>query len=176
MEKLILYGSCYGTAQRYAVKLAEMAGVEAVPYRGFRGISGSCHIFYVGSLYAGRVTGLSKTIRKLSGKQDCKLTILTVGLADPHLEKTAVHIAKAVQKQVPSGLFQKTELFHLRGGLDYPRLHWRHKAMMRMMYWQLDRIPPEERDQETEDMRKTRYETVDFTDFTSLERIAQRIR
>ena len=63
MNGVILYGSHYGSARRYAQALAESTGIVAVPYANAPQLAGKHTIVYVGALYAGGVLGLSKTFR-----------------------------------------------------------------------------------------------------------------
>ena len=61
-KELIIYGSRYGSAKRYAERLAEMTGIEAVEYKEAKGLGDCDRIVYLGSLYAGGVTGLKQTV------------------------------------------------------------------------------------------------------------------
>ena len=91
MDPVILYGSRYGNARRYAEVLGEREGIPVLPFRQAADLNRFDTILYIGSLYAGRVTGLSKTMRR----KDCagkRIIILTVGLADGEKEKNAVNI------------------------------------------------------------------------------------
>ena len=58
MNSVILYGSHYGSARRYAQALAESTGIVAVPYTDAPRLSDKHAIVYVGALYAGGVLGL----------------------------------------------------------------------------------------------------------------------
>ena len=66
MEHIIIYGSQYGSSRRYAEKLSEQTGIPAVSYKDAPDLSGRSVVVYLGSLYAGGVLGLSKTLRGLS--------------------------------------------------------------------------------------------------------------
>lgn len=63
MEHIIIYGSQYGSSRRYAEKLSEQTGIPAVSYKDAPDLSGRSVVVYLGSLYAGGVLGLSKTLR-----------------------------------------------------------------------------------------------------------------
>ena len=83
MEHIIIYGSQYGSSRRYAEKLSEQTGIPAVSYKDAPDLSGRSVVVYLGSLYAGGVLGLSKTLRGFSLQDGQKLILVTVGLADP---------------------------------------------------------------------------------------------
>ena len=65
MDNIIIYGSKYGSARRYAEKLSQMTNIAAVNYKDAPSLSGQDMIVYIGAIYAGGVTGLTKTLRGL---------------------------------------------------------------------------------------------------------------
>ena len=66
MKEIILYGSQYGSARRYAEKLSEQTGIPAASYKDAPDLSNMKTIVYLGGLYAGGVLGLMKTLRGFS--------------------------------------------------------------------------------------------------------------
>ena len=76
-------------------------------------------IIYVGGLYAGGVRGMAKT---------------------------AKNIRKAALRQIPKPLADRTEFYHLRGGIDYEKLSFKHRMMMKMLYEQVKKQPVGEQD------------------------------
>ena len=66
MKTLIIYGSQYGSTKRYAERLSEITGIEAVDYKKAKGIEGFDRIIFMGGLYAGGVLGLKKTVGKMT--------------------------------------------------------------------------------------------------------------
>ena len=61
-KSLIIYGTNYGTAKRYAGELAKRTGIQAVSYEKIE-IPKDCEmIIYLGGLYAGGVKGLKETL------------------------------------------------------------------------------------------------------------------
>ena len=69
MKTLIIYGSQYGSTKRYAERLAEMTGMEAVDYKAAKSINEYNKIIHLGALYAGGVLGLKKTVGKMTDGQ-----------------------------------------------------------------------------------------------------------
>ena len=65
MEKLIVYGSQYGTTKRYAEKFSEMTGVPCLSYENVKTLSGYGLVIHFGGLYAGGVKGLKTTVKAL---------------------------------------------------------------------------------------------------------------
>lgn len=179
MAHIIIYGSHYGSTRRYAEKLSEQTNIPAVSYRQVRDLSSMRTIIYLGGLYAGGVLGLSKTLRSFSFQDWQKLLIITVGLADPNELENRNNIHASLQRQLPAELLDRAKVFHLRGGIDYQKLSFGHRTMMKLLYQSLRRVPLEKQTAENRALIETYGKQVDFTDFSALEPIIleiQRIR
>ena len=134
MGAIIIYGSCYGTAKIYAEALAERLKCEALPYDKIKEPDEYEEVIYVGGLYAGGIMGMAKTAKKISADKCKRFVVITVGLADPADEKNVENIRKAAIRQIPNSLADRTEFYHLRGGIDYEKLSFKHRMMMKMLY------------------------------------------
>ena len=132
MKSLIIYGSQYGTTKRYAEKFAEMTKFPVISYEDLKNVIDYERIIYFGGLYAGGVKGLKNTVKKLS--PNTKLIIVTVGLADVRDKENINSIRSSIRKQVPEYLLKESSFFHLRGGIDYQKLTFKHKTMMTLLY------------------------------------------
>ncbi len=175
MENIIVYGSQYGSTRRYAQKLSEQTGIPAVSYKEAPVLSNRKIIVYLGSLYAGGVLGLAKTMRGVSLRSGQRLLIVTVGLADPNEAENQNNIRASLQKQLPSALLDRAKMFQLRGGIDYQRLSFGHRTMLKLLYQSLRKIPPEKQTAENQAFIETYGKQVDFTDFNTLEPIIREI-
>ena len=170
MNTLILYGSQYGTAKRYAEKFAEMTHFPVISYEDVKTLTDYEQIIYFGALYAGGVKGLKNTVKKIS--PNTKLIIVTVGLADVCDKENISNIRNSIRKQVPEHLLGAASVFHLRGGIDYSKLNFKHKTMMKMLYHSLKSKPAESLTQEDKALIETYNQKVDFVDYDSLKQIA----
>ena len=173
MKTLIIYGSQYGTTERYAVKFAEMTDLPAVSYEDVNTLTDCERVIYFGGLYAGGVKGLKSTVKKLP--PGVKLVIVTVGLADVCDEKNISNIRDSIKKQVPAPLLEKAAIFHLRGGIDYRKLSFKHKMMMTLLYKKAEKLPEDQKTAEVRAMLETFNSKVDFVDFSRLAYIAESI-
>lgn len=176
MNAIILYGSKYGSTQRYADRLSEETGIQAVSYREAPALSDKGVIVYLGALYAGGVLGLAKTLRGFTLGDCQKLFIATVGLADPLEEGNRENIRKALKKQISDKLWQQAGIYHLRGGIDYQRLSLGHRAAMALLCQTLRRKPEAQWSEEDRALVETYGKQVDFTEFSMLEPLIQDIR
>ena len=171
---LIVYGSRYGSARRYAEELARRTGGEAVPYKEARH-AGEDTLVYFGGVYAGGVKGLARTARRLHADTVARILVATVGLADPADEKNAQNLRGAVFAAVPAPLHGKVQVLHLRGGIDYAKLSAPPRFLMKLLYSAEKRTPPEKRGAEARAIVETYGKAVDFTDFSALDAIADRV-
>lgn len=165
----IVYGSHYGTTERYAQELSRRVGIPTMDYRRMGEISSQDTVIYLGGLYAGGLVGLKKSLPKL--KTTANLIVVTVGLADPEEEKNVQHIRASVTKQLGEELTAKTTFIHLRGGIDYGKLNMLHRTMMRMLYSQIKKKPVDQLSEEDQELIATYGKKVDFTDLSSVEKI-----
>jgi len=169
--KIIIYGSQYGTTKKYAEELARRTNIEAKCYDDIDDVNLYSTIIYFGALYAGGVMGMKKTFSKLISAVDKNVIIATVGLADPlDLENTTT-IKKGMEKQLSKDLFKHAHILHLRGGIDYSCLGFKHKTMMAMLYKKAIGLPKEKKTAEVEAMIETYNKKVDFIDFSRLDEI-----
>ena len=170
MNTLIIYGSQYGTTKRYAEKFAEMMHFPVVSYEAVKTLTDYERIIYFGALYAGGVKGLKNTVKKLS--PNTKLIIVTVGLADVCDQENISKIRSSIRRQVPEHLLKAASVFHLRGGIDYSKLNFKHRTMMKMLYHSLKSKSTESLTQEDKAFIETYNKKVNFVDYDSLKRIA----
>ncbi len=174
MNTLIIYGSQYGSTKRYAERLAELTGTEAVDYKEAKNLGGYDRIVYLGALCAGGVMGLKKTLGKMAS---CKeLFVVTVGLADPNDTEYFSEIKKSLKAQIPVDLYNEEKIFHLRGAIDYTQLNMKHRLMLSMFHSMASKMPESERKADAKAMLETYNRQVDFVDFNSLEPIVNTLR
>lgn len=174
MNAIILYGSCYGTSQTYAEALSQQTGIPARSFRAATDLDRYDTFVYIGSLYAGKVLGLARTLKRVKTLET--LLVVTVGLADPALPDNLAHIRAGLDKQVPKALLGKMEHLHLRGAIDYGTLSRKHSLMMSFLVSSLKRQPAEQQTPETKALIDTFGQAVDFTDLAALAPIAARLR
>ena len=174
MDQLIIYGSQYGTTQRYAERFSELTRLPCIRSEAVKDLSPYGRVIHFGGLYAGGVKGLRRTLRALG--EHTGLVIVTVGLADVTDKENLANIRSSLRRQVPSRLWEKTQVFHLRGGIDYRKLSLKHKAMMTLLYHSVKNQPEEQKTAETRAMIETFNKAVDFVDFRTLEPIVEAVR
>ena len=176
MNGIIIYGSYYGTTKQYAEELSKRTNIQAISYENVNEINNYNNIIYLGGLYAGGVLGMSKTLKKLNNISNKNIIIITVGLADPTDEKNIDNIRNNIKSQISKEIFEKAKICCLRGGIDYSKLNFAHKTMMKLLYNAIKKIPKEKLTAENKAMIETYNQKVNFVDFSNLDSIIAEIQ
>ena len=171
--EIIIYGSEYGNAKKYAEELSARTGITMVSYKEVTNPDDYDTIIYIGSLYAGGILGMKKTFAGWKDSRGKRIIIATVGLADPLSKKNTDHIKEEMKKQLAEGVYNNATVFHLRGGIDYSKLSFKHRAMMRFVY---NKAKKEPENAETKALIETYNKEVDFIDFDSLQPVIECIK
>ena len=171
----ILYGSHYGTTKQYAEELSRRTNIEVSSFKTIKDINQYDTIIYLGGLYAGGVLGMAKTLKNLNDVSHKKIILVTVGLADPTDEVNKNNIRNNIKRQLKKEVFEKAKIFHLRGGIDYSKLNFGHKTMLRLLYNSIKNLPEEKQTAEDKAMIETYNKKVNFIDFSSLDDIIREI-
>ena len=167
MNKIIVYASRYGSTRRYADKLSELTGVEAVDYSKVKDISAYDKVIYMGSILAGTVTGLKKTVSKMKAGQE--LVIVTVGMLDPKDPETVTGLRSNIKQQIPADFYDESRIFHLQGCIDYPNLNLSHRMLMSMMHSMASKKPESELDAVSRTVLATYGQRIDYVDLSTLD-------
>ena len=171
----ILYGSHYGTTKQYAEELSRRTNIEVSSFKTIKDINQYDTIIYLGGLYAGGVLGMAKTLKNLNDVSHKKIILVTVGLADPTDEVNKNNIRNNIKRQLKKEVFEKAKIFHLRGGIDYSKLNFGHKTMLKLLYNSIKNLPEEKQTAEDKAMIETYNKKVNFIDFSSLDDIIHEI-
>lgn len=175
MNKIIIYGTHYGTTKKYAEELANRTNIKAISYENVEDINDYDTIIYLGGLYAGGVLGMAKTFKKLNNPSK-NIIIATVGVADPTDEINENNIRNNIKSQLKKEIFENAKIFHLRGGIDYKKLNFVHKTMLKLLYNKVKNLPKDKQTPEDKAMIETYNKKVDFVDFSSLGKIIDEIQ
>ena len=119
---------------------------------------------------------MSKTLKKLNNISNKNIIIITVGLADPTDEKNIDNIRNNIKSQISKEIFEKAKICCLRGGIDYSKLNFAHKTMMKLLYNAVKKIPKEKLTAENRAMIETYNQKVNFVDFSNLDSIIAEIQ
>ena len=170
-KQIIIYGSQYGSTKRYAEQLSKSTWVEAINYKEVKEVGEYQRIVYLGGLFAGGVMGLKKTVSKMTSQQE--LVLVTVGMTDPNEATYFEGIRKALKAQLPASFYDENKIFHLRGAIDYGKLGFKHRILMKMFHSMMLKKPESELTADAKAMLETYGKQVDFVDFDGLKPIIE---
>ena len=85
------------------------------------------------------------------------------------------NIRNSIKNQIPKEVFERAKIFHLRGGIDYSKLNFVHKTMMKLLYNAVKNLPEEKQTAENRAMIETYNKIVNFIDFSRLDKIINKI-
>lgn len=176
MKEIIIYGSKYGSAKRYAEELSKKTGIPTVRYEDAGNIGAANTLVYIGAVYAGGILGLKKTLGKLKNTGGKKIVIATVALGDPKDKASVTNLRKSLKRQLSDEMYSNAKIFHLRGGVDYSKMGFMDKKMMGMMYRMLRKKPQDEQSADVRIMLETYNKTVDLVDLDTLSPIVEYLK
>ncbi len=160
--KIIIYGTVYGSSKRYAEILSQKYNMEMKSFNEIKDINIYDEIIYIGSLYAGGVLGMQKTLNKIKDLTNKKIIIVTCGVANPLDLENIETIRNNMKKQLKEEIFNISRIYHVRGAIDYTKLSGKHKFMMKLLYKKCIKIPEEERTPDMRGLIETYDKQVDF--------------
>jgi len=172
MEKVIvIYKSRYGFTKKYAHWIAQELGAELMEAGNIKAseLQNYDVIIYGGGLYAGGVNGFSLITKSFQSIADKSLYLFTVGAADVSDGKNINSIRSSLSKVLTPEMESKINIFHFRGGIDYPKLSFIHRTMMSTMVKTIKKKPEPELSNEEKIMLATYGQVVDFTDKSAID-------
>ena len=163
---IIIYGSLHGSAKRYAEGLSASTGINALEYKKVKNLDTYKRVIYIGSIYAGGVTGLKKTVSRLVPGQEFYLA--TVGLVDPGDKAFFDAFKEALKKQIPTPFLDEKRIFHLRGAIDFNKLELKYRFLLKMMNSMASKTPEDQQTAEMKGVKAIYGQKVDYVDLESL--------
>ena len=175
---VVVYESKYGSTKKYAKWLSEELSCDLIEKKNttIDKLLGYDTIIYGGGLYAGGVSGIkliTKNFDKISNKN---LILFTCGLANTSDKENIAHIKDSLNKVLSTEMQDKIKVFHLRGGIDYKKLNFIHKIMMKMMYKMLCKKDPKTLKNDDKELIATYGSVVDFTDKSFIQPIVEYVK
>lgn len=174
---LVAYRSRYGHTRSYAEWLAADLDADLVDLgeRSSATLAGAAVAILVTPIYAGRLLG-AKRFAALAGQAPgVPLVGVSVSASDPADPTNTSAYRAAFEAVFPAALQARMRWFHLRGGIDYPRLSLVHRVMMWLAV-RAARRAAADGDAEAQAMVATYGTEVDFRDRTTIRPIVDHVR
>lgn len=175
---IIVYESKYGSTKKYAEWLSEELSCDLAERKNtdIDKLLNYDTIIYGGGLYAGGVSGINLITNNFDKISNKNLILFTCGLADTNDKENIDHIKQSLNKKLSAEMQDKITVFHLRGGIDYKKLNFIHKTMMKIMYRMLCKKDPETLKKDDKDLIATYGGVVDFTEKSTITPIIEYVK
>lgn len=172
---LVLFRSYYGSTLQYAQWLAQSLSCPCFDVRKVPKSALIHHdpIVFGGGLYAGKMAGASALLREEALLLDKHLVVFTVGASDP---TDTSKYAQLIEKTFSPALRAQTAFFHLRGNLEYSKMSFQHRTMMKLLKKMVEKMPPQQRSQKDQDILSTFGVDTYFVDESALAPILDHIK
>lgn len=177
MHVLVVYRSRYGHARSYARWLSEdldadLIDLAEIPAPRFDGANA---VVLVTPIYVGGLVGAKEFASQAELAPGAALVGVTVGASDPANPKNLDAYRSMIAKRFSEPLRSRMRWFHLRGGIDYPKLSRLHRFLM----WGVTRKAKRDAakgDEEAQALVDTYGTVVDFRDRSAIAPIVDHIR
>lgn len=169
MKKIVVYKSKTGFTKRYSEWIAEELGCEAIALNSVneQKLAEYDLVIYGGGFMGGMIGGANK-IKKISHKN---LIIFGTG-ATPN-EATEM-IDKAKEQNLTPEEMGKIPFFYMQSGLDYDKMGFVSKKMMKMLLRMLNN--KKDKTVEDEEMLKAISHSFDACDRSKIEPLVEFVR
>ncbi len=132
MKYLVTYASKYGSTKKYAQWIAEALHCDI---RESRTVDAALLkqydvLIHGGGLYAGSLSGIRVITKNYPLLADKHVVLFSCGLFDPSDPENIKTIKAGLARILTPDMQTHIQQFHLRGGIDYPRLSLLHRIMM----------------------------------------------
>jgi len=162
----VVYMSKYGSAEKYARWIAEDAGADLYESSAAKveDLLNYDTLVFGGSLYAVGILGIRKltdNYEKLKGR---KLIVFSVG-ASPAYEDARREV---LNKNLTPEMQEHVDFFMLRGAMNYDRMKFGDKALMKLMAARIRGKKEEDRTQDERDLLISIDTPADWTSRDSI--------
>lgn len=177
MRNLVAYRSRYGHARTYAEWIAEDLRADLVDLAddGSPNLTDVDVAVLVTPMYAGGLLGAKAFAAQAEVASDVTFVGVTVGASDPANPRNQKVYRGAIEKTFSDPLRARMRWFHLRGGIDYPRLSLLHRIAL----WAVSRkakLDARKGDAEAQELVDTYGGVVDFRDRATIAPVVEHVR
>lgn len=130
MKTIIIYRSKTGFTEKYAKWLAESLSCRAIPYDEKSSLDLSLYdtIIYGGSFHAGSIRGVKWFKEETSKQTAANKIVLAVGA----MPSKSPAVGGAIDQNFTAEEQKQIKVFYLQGGLNYEKLGFVDRKMMKM--------------------------------------------
>ena len=175
MRTIVVYRTKYGHTRSYAEWLAESLGAELAELGAAPALDGFDAAVLLCPIYIGKLRGADRFMALAAEAPATALVAATVSGAPPETPGAQATFTQAIEKGVPEALRPRIAWFHLRGGMDYPRMSFGDRLLMRFPLSQ-QRKQQRECGEEPLVISEVLKSVEDFRDRAALDPIIEHVR
>ena len=138
---LVIYGSKYGSSERYAHMIEKSIKCKTVKadYITSDMIKSACTLIFIGGIYAGKIRGLDALRKKIHFFNGNNVILVAVG-ASPYDESSV----KMLRKKCVNGFPEGTAFFYARGAYNEKGMTFTDRTICRMLRKSISKKAPDE--------------------------------
>lgn len=142
MKAIVIYCSKTGFTKRYAQWIAAELGCEAVPYARRNDVKLVEYdtIVYGGGLKAGMIGGVKWLKTQLSALAGKRVAVFATGA----MPAQAAEVQKSLRQNFSDSEWRIVRAFYLPGGLNYEKMCFADKSMMKIFCAMLKKKQPDD--------------------------------
>ena len=170
---LVIFSSKYGHTKLYALWLSEALNADICDAKELKKVALQDYstVIFGSSLYASGSKAAALIVKHFERIKNKNVILFTCGLADVESASNIEAINNNLNKVLTPEIRNSIKIFHVRGGIDYNKLSFMHKLMMKFVYSQTSKKPQNELTDEDKDFISTYGQKIDFSDKKMLEPI-----
>ena len=149
----LLYISKTGFTKQYASYLASKLNIEAQEYKKGSGLNKNGNIIFCSFVFGGNITGLSDIRNEVDEKN---IWVLACGISSSSTE--------VINRLAKENHFDSNRLYYAPGGIDYAKLNFLKKSILKMIKNNLEK--KEKRSFEEEEILRRLTIGGSFVDFS----------
>ncbi|MDR2962501.1 MAG: flavodoxin domain-containing protein [Bacteroidales bacterium] len=171
----IIYHSKYGHTKQYAQWIAEALNADIYTDKYLKNIRLEDYdtLVFGSGMYAGANKAAQLIVQYFNRIRHKKVLLFTCGALDVSNEAIAADTDRALNTVLTPEIRAKIRIFHLRGGIDFARLSWWYRLMLKFPYSKFSKIPENERNASEKSFLSIYGKTVDFTNKAQIEPIVK---
>lgn len=167
MNRVVVYGSQHGSAEKYAREFASKINAPVYDFKALGDLKGYDEVVYFGGIYGGNIYGLAKFVKKLP-KDFSNLRVVTVGLGELEDPKNRENILKSISRYMGQDFVDRTKFYHVRGAIKSKGLGLVQRNLMKTYYEAGMTLDKSEQTGITAIMSEAYNKDLDFVDMNML--------
>ena len=167
---VVLYHSKYGSTKKYAQWVADTLSCDLFDAKAIKPeqLQNYDVIIYGGGVYSSGVSGIDLIIKSFETIKSKHIIVFSCGISDPTDDANTAPIKQSLNERLTQEMQESIKLFHVRGAIDYNKLSFLHKPLMKMLNIMLAKKDPATLSDQDKYMLSSYGKASDFTDKTMI--------